>query len=148
MSRTRVLRWLSVLLVLLALTTLLVGVGRSAQSPEFSERYPVGSPIGPLDLERYLPPEDETQADTPQDATGVYDMNWSRVVFASGRNQHDYDIYIARPEGSSLQQLTSHSANDIEPRLNRGATEIVFASGRTGNWELFRMNSWGAISHS
>lgn len=146
MSHGRFVRCLSILLVLLALTTLVTSVGRAAQGPAIPERLPGGSPFGPLSLERYRPPENEEgQEDLPlEDPAGVYGMNWSRIVFQSARNERDYNIYIATPDGyTSVKKLTGHSAHDMMPRLNRGATEIVFTSNRTGNWELYRMNSSG-----
>ena len=40
--------------------------------------------------------------------------------------------------------LTNHPAADIHPRLNRGATHVVFASNRAGNFDLYLMKSDGS----
>lgn len=40
--------------------------------------------------------------------------------------------------------LSNSPAADIHPRLNRGATHIIFASNRTGNFDLFMMKADGS----
>ena len=65
--------------------------------------------------------------------------NWWRTV----KQKHDgrqWDVYTDR-------RLTDHPADDIQPRFNRGATQIVFVSGRDGNNELYRMDADGANLH-
>lgn len=47
----------------------------------------------------------------------------------------DYSIY---PE-----LVSNNPASDIYPRLNRGATRIVFATNRDGNYEIYTMNTDG-----
>jgi len=59
---------------------------------------------------------------------------WSRLVFQSARNNTDWDLYLADGNGSNQSHLF-HSSNshEIHPRLNRGATHVVFASNRSGS---------------
>ncbi len=45
--------------------------------------------------------------------------------------------------GTSQIRLTNHPASDILPNLNRGATQIAFASNRDGNYEIYKMDTSG-----
>ena len=69
---------------------------------------------------------------------------WSSLVFQSARNEHDWEVYGARGDGSGQINLSNHSSNDVFPRLNRGATRVIFASDRHGNYDLFAMNADGS----
>ncbi len=40
--------------------------------------------------------------------------------------------------------LSNHPAADIHPRLNRGATHVLFASNRAGNFDLYVMKVDGS----
>lgn len=71
-------------------------------------------------------------------------VNWSKLVFQSARNNRDWEIYIARGDGSNQVNISNHSSMDIYPRLNRGATRVVFSSNRHGNYEIFAMNADGS----
>ncbi len=70
--------------------------------------------------------------------------NWSRLAFQSARNEHDWEVYAACGDGSDQVNLSSHAKTDISPRLNRGATRIVFASNRYGKYEILTMNADGS----
>ncbi len=63
---------------------------------------------------------------------------WSRITFQSYRDGN-WEIYFADGGGGNQQRLTADPAADIHPRLNRGCTHVVFASRRTGNYEIFSM---------
>ena len=70
--------------------------------------------------------------------------HWSAVVYQSFRDGN-WEIYQVNPESNAADlRLTAHGAADIQPRLNRGGTHIVFASNRTGNYELFKMKRDGS----
>jgi Tol biopolymer transport system component len=69
---------------------------------------------------------------------------WSRLVFQSARNEHDWEIYAARGDGSDAINLSHHDKSDVLPRLNRTATHVVFASDRHGNYDIFVMNADGS----
>jgi Tol biopolymer transport system component len=69
--------------------------------------------------------------------------NWSRLVFQSARNERDWEVYGARGDGSDQVNLSMHSSMDTYPRLNRGATRVVFVSNRKGNNDIYAMNADG-----
>ncbi len=65
-------------------------------------------------------------------AAGMAD--WSRMAYESYRDGN-WEIYLAHGDGAAEVRLTTHPAMDIQPRLNRGADRITFASDRDGNLE-------------
>jgi len=68
------------------------------------------------------------------------DGEW--LAFASSREQED--IYISRPDGSSLRQLTNDAANDRAPRWSPDGRRIAFYSTRSGinqGWVIGRDGS-------
>ena len=69
---------------------------------------------------------------------------WTRLVFQSARNGHDWEVYGARGDGSEQANISNHGSVDIQPRLNRGATRVVFTSNRDGNYEIYAMNADGS----
>lgn len=69
---------------------------------------------------------------------------WARLVFQSFRD-NNWEVYRANPDGSGVTRLTNNPASDIDPRLNRGATRIVFASNRAGgDFDILAMNADGS----
>ncbi len=84
-------------------------------------------------------------------------VRWSpdgdKIVFASnmGLTVRNYDIWVMSADGTKLQQLTSHPANDIEPAWSPDGTKIVFASDRAkqggsglDSFDLWVMNADGS----
>lgn len=69
---------------------------------------------------------------------------WSQLVFQSGRNGHDWEVFSSAGDGSGQANLSNNSAMDIHPRLNRGATRVAFATNRDGNYEIYVMNADGS----
>ena len=68
------------------------------------------------------------------------DGEW--LAFSSIREQED--IYISRPDGSSLRQLTNDVANDRAPRWSPDGRRIAFYSTRSGinqGWVIGRDGS-------
>ena len=65
------------------------------------------------------------------------------LVFASTRNAEHPDIYLKKPEGSALTQLTGDPADDIQPRFSPDNQQVVFCSNRAGNWDIWLMNTDG-----
>jgi Tol biopolymer transport system component len=47
-------------------------------------------------------------------------------------------------DGSNQTRLTTHPEQDVSPAWSPDATKILFFSFRTGNWEIFLMNSDGS----
>lgn len=68
---------------------------------------------------------------------------WSTMAFQSFQDGN-WEIYLARGDGSQPVRLTTDSNSDLRPRLNRGATRVAFSSNRDGNYEVYTMNADGA----
>lgn len=56
---------------------------------------------------------------------------------------NSWEIYVANGDGSGEARLTTHAAPDVLPRLNRGATRVVFVSQRDGNYEIYSIKTEG-----
>lgn len=59
-------------------------------------------------------------------------------------SENGWDLYSLRFDGSDVLRLTSHPAPDINPHAHDGNREIVFASDRTGNREIFKVPADGS----
>ncbi len=66
---------------------------------------------------------------------------WAAGVYQFA-TESNWEIALVN-EGQETR-LTYHGAMDIHPRLNRGATKIVFASNRTGDYQIYTMNLDGS----
>lgn len=67
--------------------------------------------------------------------------NWLMTIYQTDMDGN-WEIYQYQWLGS--KRLTTNSAADTTPRLNFGATQIVFVSDRDGNSEIYRMNADGS----
>ncbi|MDX1616719.1 MAG: hypothetical protein R3300_20600 [Candidatus Promineifilaceae bacterium] len=149
MNRVRVASTLALIIVFVALTFVIRKAGAADAGPKIAERLPRGVPTSPLTLER-LHPQAAQHRPVPNSAVplrseGDWELTgWTRLVFQSARNLHDYNVFLATPFTDEIRrQLTTHGAHDISPRLNRGATQVVFSSSRDGNWEIYRIGANG-----
>lgn len=59
------------------------------------------------------------------------------IVFADGPNRDMQNIYCIGTDGQSLQVLTDHAANDIQPRWSPDGKYVVFLSFRSGTKALW-----------
>lgn len=66
-----------------------------------------------------------------------------RIVFASNRNGN-FDLFSVNPDGSGITQLTTSTADDVNPDVSPDGTKIAFASMRDGNYEIYTMGINGA----
>jgi Tol biopolymer transport system component len=76
------------------------------------------------------------QPESPDEAAISQVPPWSKLVFQSFRDLNDWDIWAANGDGSGQFPLTDNEDSDIHPRLNRGASRVVFASNRDGDYEI------------
>lgn len=67
---------------------------------------------------------------------------FDRITFNSDRTGN-HDIYVMRPNGSDVIQLTNHDMNEEAPRVSPDGTKILFMSDRDGNDEIYVMNADG-----
>jgi hypothetical protein len=121
----------------------LVSAQGEPPTPPVTEASPGRLPQDGLFDAPRLPSAAVTQ-DIPQAPLAPEYANWSKLVFQSARNQHDWEVYAARGDGVDQVNLSNNSAADLHPRLNRGATRIVFASKRPGNYDIYVMNADGS----
>lgn len=71
------------------------------------------------------------------------DAFWgSHFVFVSARDG-DNEIYLSDTQGQNVRQLTFDSTDDSHPRVTIDG-RIVFASQRTGVWQIYSMNADGS----
>jgi Tol biopolymer transport system component len=59
------------------------------------------------------------------------------IVFADGPKREEQNIYCIGSDGQSLQVLTDHAANDIQPRWSPDGKYVVFLSFRSGTKALW-----------
>jgi hypothetical protein len=131
-------------------------VPAAAQTPR-----PSGSPTPPvekigfstsyqrlLNLDRFPPAPQKSQA-SPLSPNGLvesagfdslaYLRDWSKLTFSAWA-KNNWEIYIANGNVDQPVRLTSNAVDDTQPRLNRGATEIVFLSKQSNkNMSIYRM---------
>lgn len=65
------------------------------------------------------------------------------IAFAS-RRDGNLDVYVVRPDGSSLRRLTDSAAGDRAPQWSPDGTRIAFVSERDGNPEIYVMYADGS----
>jgi Tol biopolymer transport system component len=53
------------------------------------------------------------------------------------------DLFIVRPDGSDLRQLTDDIFKDRFPRWSPDGKRILFYSNRSGNWDIWTVNANG-----
>ena len=63
------------------------------------------------------------------------DGTW--LSFASTQHSIHPDIYIKRVGASSITQITSNPASDVQPVFDANSRKIAFCSDRTGSWDIF-----------
>ena len=64
------------------------------------------------------------------------------ILFSSERDG-DFDIYVVRPDGWELQNLTDNEFAEIWAAWSPDGKRIVFDSDRDGNFEIYVMNADG-----
>ena len=68
--------------------------------------------------------------------------SWSKIAYQEYIGS--WDVFSMGGDGSQPTRLTSSGGADITPRLNRGATRLVYTSIEPGNYEIYVMNINGS----
>jgi Tol biopolymer transport system component len=68
------------------------------------------------------------------------DGQW--LTITSGRPQED--VFVVRPDGGGLRQLTNDAALDRTPRWSPDGKRIAFQSNRNGSWDAWIINGDGS----
>ena len=87
--------------------------------------------------------QQHTNAEEGYDADVAVDPSGKWMVFTSTRHSEHADIYLQQVEGTSVIQLTSDPADDVQPVFSPDGKRIAFASNRTGNWDIYLMDADG-----
>jgi TolB protein len=67
------------------------------------------------------------------------------IAFASNRTGN-YDIYVMRPDGSAVQNLTQHPAKDGDPSWSPDRRWIAFSSDRGGDADIYLLDLGGGLN--
>ena len=68
---------------------------------------------------------------------------WGRIAFVSNREGNN-DIYLMRPDGTDVVNITNHPASDRLPSWSWDGSKIAFQSTRNGNTEVYVMDDDGS----
>jgi Tol biopolymer transport system component len=98
------------------------------------EHKPVVAVGGEAGFQQHTACDEGYDADVAADPTGKW------IVFSSTRHSEHADIYLQRVEGTSVIQLTSDPAADVQPVFSPDGKRIAFSSARSGNWDLYVMD--------
>lgn len=80
----------------------------------------------------------EQPAEIVADRSAYY-TSWSRYVYQSYQF-NNWSIFLGGYDVAIGHVLAPHGASEIQPRLNRGADRVVFASNRDGSYEIYSVN--------
>ena len=61
------------------------------------------------------------------------------IAFASVQSGPS-DIFLTKPAGGAPQRLTTDAAQDKDPDIRRDAQSVVYASDKSGNFEIYTQN--------
>jgi len=68
----------------------------------------------------------------------------SKIVATKYQSRGNYDIFLMSPDGSNQQQITDHSAAELQPVISNDGNKIAFSSDRNGDHDLYVMNTDGS----
>lgn len=131
---------------------LLIGLGLLLCVGAALARTPAGhgeGPPGDVDLERAkrtlwearswgMAPVTGSRPEPLGSAEPAGSFAWERMVVQRFLGDN-FELVLSDTRGFRMQQLTHTPANEIDPKLSRLATDIVYVSDRDGNHELYRM---------
>jgi TolB protein len=71
------------------------------------------------------------------------DGEWLAFSASKERFSESQDIYLMRPDGSDLTQLTRTQDDEESPAWSPDGTHIAFSTDRDGNYEIYTMKADG-----
>jgi len=79
-----------------------------------------------------------------EDSSPCWSPDGTRIVFSSGRDEQNSDIYIMNADGSDVVRLTDNPSSNREPAFSPDGQKIAFTSNRDGNLEIYAMDTDGS----
>jgi len=62
-----------------------------------------------------------------------------RISFVSTRGGGNFDIYVMNADGTNVQRITDHPANDFDPMWMPDMQSLIFSSERDSRSDLYRV---------
>jgi dipeptidyl aminopeptidase/acylaminoacyl peptidase len=84
--------------------------------------------------------QQHTYTDEGYDGDVHTDPSGKWIVFSSTRHHVKPELYLQRVDGTSVTQLTSDPAEDVQPVFSPDGRHIAFASTRAGSWDIYTMD--------
>jgi len=84
--------------------------------------------------------QQHTACDDGYDADVAVDPTGKWLAFTSTRHSEQPDIYLQRVDGTSVIELTSDPAADVQPAFSPDGKRLAFCSTRSGNWDIYLMD--------
>jgi len=69
------------------------------------------------------------------------DGKW--LVFSSTQHTLKPEIYVKPSNSTAITQITNNPASDVQPAFSSDSRRIAFCSDRTGNWDIFVIDTDG-----
>lgn len=125
--------WIASLLLIICITIAYFGLAQAQSQSETRQDFTIDAQV-----------ENSTATDVKiWQSSQPISGDATRLLFQSDRTGNQ-DIFVMQMNGSHLQQLTSHAADDISPIWSPDGKKIAFVSLRNNNWELYVMNADGS----
>ncbi|MBI5764614.1 MAG: PD40 domain-containing protein [Planctomycetes bacterium] len=90
-----------------------------------------------INIQQHTTGSEGADFDPSVDAAG------KQLVFASTRHSRMSHLYVKPTDGATLTQLTDGDFNDAQPVFSPDGTRIAFTSDRSGQWDVWMMDSSG-----
>jgi TolB protein len=82
-----------------------------------------------------------------EDRTPTVSPDGRYVVYARREGDGPYKLWAMNADGSSKTPLTAGAGNDLYPRFNRQGYALVFASDRSGAYEVYKLTFEAEIDY-